>query len=195
MRILNLNSTDNILQDKVLVEKALEGEEKAFSGLFTKYKNTIYLLMMKMVDNVNDAEDLTFEAFAKAFKNIHHYSPEYAFSTWLHRIAYNNCIDFIRTNKGIPTVNKHDGEWEKIKSTEPDPEQRIIRIQRAILLRRITFRLKPNYRTLIELRYFREHSYEEIGEELDIPIGTVKAQLFRARNMLIKIIESGNVEL
>ena len=195
MRALNLNSADNILQDKALVEEALKGEEKAFSGLFSKYKDMIYSTMMKMVNNANDAEDLTFEAFAKAFKNIHLYSPGYAFSTWLYRIAHNNGVDFLRTNRGILVESKQDGEWETMKSSEPDPEQRLIRIQRAILLRRIVYRLRPNYRTLIELRYFRELSYEEIAGELGIPMGTAKAQLFRARAILVKLIESENVEL
>ena len=186
---------NNTLQDKALVKEALNGEEKAFSSLLSKYKNTIYSMMMKMVNNVNDAEDLTFEAFAKAFKNIHRYSPKYAFSTWLFKIAYNNCIDFIRNSKGTLDENKLNKEWEKIKSAEPDPEQRLIRIQRAVFLRHIVRGLNPSYRTLIDLRYFKEYSYEEIAEELGIPMGTVKAHLFRARNMLMKIIESENVEL
>ena len=192
---MNHESQNNIFQDKALVEAALKGEEKAFSGLFSKYKDTIYLQMLKMVNNKSDAEDLTFETFAKVFKNIHRYSTDYAFSTWLFKIAYNNCVDFLRTSKGIPFDNKEDGEWEKLKSAEPDPEQRLIRIQRAILLRRIVHNLKPSYRKLIELRYFRELSYEEISKELSTPIGTIKAQLFRARGLLMKLIESENFDL
>ena len=189
------HESQNISQDKILVEAAVNGEEKAFSNLFNKYKNTIYLQMLKMVNNMRDAEDLTFEAFAKAFRNIHRYSHDYAFSTWLFRIAYNNCVDFLRTIRGIATDNKEESEWEKLKSSEPDPEQRLIRIQRTILLRRIVHRLKPGYRNLIELRYFRELSYEEIAKELNTPIGTVKAQLFRARGLLVKLIETENEDL
>lgn len=191
---LNPKLTDKALQDVALVEAALKGEEKAFSGLLSKYRDAIYYMMLKMVSNKSDAEDLTIEAFGKAFKNIHRYSPEYAFSTWLFKIASNNCIDFLRKRKGEPVSLENGTDTNdpdprmKLKSADPDPEQRLIRIQKAILLRKIVYRLKPRYRTLIELRYFREYSYEEIAAELKLPLGTVKAQLFRAREMLFRMI-------
>jgi RNA polymerase sigma-70 factor (ECF subfamily) len=153
-------------------------------------------MLLKMVNNRNDAEDLTLEAFGKAFKNIHQYSPTYAFSTWLFKIASNNCIDFLRRKKGtyVAIDNNSDSvqnnETVRLKSKEPDPEEKLIRQQKAILLHRVVRRLKPRYRTLVELRYFREYSYEEIAKELELPLGTVKAQLFRAREMLFKMIDN-----
>src|SRR6056297_3766790 len=87
-------------QDYELVQLALRGDEKAFTRLLSRYKDAIYFMLLKMVNNRNDAEDLTLEAFGKAFKNIHQYSPTYAFSTWLFKIASNNCIDFLRRKKG-----------------------------------------------------------------------------------------------
>ena len=183
-----------------MVEAALRGEEKAFARLLSKYKDAIYYMLLKMVNNKSDAEDLTIEAFGKAFKNLHQYSPNYAFSTWLFKIASNNCIDFLRKRKGVlisiennPEGNENDPPV-KLKSIDPDPEQKMIRIQKAILLRKIVRRLKPRYRMLVELRYFREYSYEEIAKELKLPLGTVKAQLFRAREMLFKMIESTEME-
>jgi len=166
----------------------------------SRYKDAIYFMLLKMVNNKNDAEDLTIEAFGKAFKNLHQYSPNYAFSTWLFKIATNNCIDFLRKKKGVFVSienNQENGENDnpiKLKSGDPNPEEKLIRIQRAILMRRIVHRLKPRYRVLVELRYFREFSYEEIAKELNLPLGTVKAQLFRAREMLFKMIESTEID-
>lgn len=182
-------------QDFDLVQQALKGDEKAFARLLTRYKDSIYFMLLKMVNNRSDAEDLTLEAFGKAFKNLHQYSPTFAFSTWLFKIASNNCIDFLRKKKGV-LVSIENGdtndnsEQVKLKSNELNPEEKLIRMQKAILLRKVVRRLKPRYQTLVEFRYFRELSYEEIAKELNLPLGTVKAQLFRARGMLFKLIES-----
>jgi len=191
-----INLSEKARKDYELVQKALQGDEKAFTRLLARYKDAIYFMLLKMVNNRNDAEDLTLEAFGKAFKNIHQYSPTYAFSTWLFKIASNNCIDFLRRKKGtyVAIDNNSDStqnnESVRLKSKELDPEEKLIRQQKAILLHRIVRRLKPRYRTLVELRYFREYSYEEIAKELELPLGTVKAQLFRAREMLFKMIDN-----
>jgi RNA polymerase sigma-70 factor (ECF subfamily) len=192
----SLNLSEKALQDYELVQKALKGDEKAFARLLNRYKDTIYFMLLKMLNNRSDAEDLTLEAFGKAFKNLHQYSPTYAFSTWLFKIASNNCIDFLRKKKGITisleseTEQSELSETAKIKSKDLNPEERLIRKQKAILLHKVVRRLKPHYQNLVELRYFREYSYEEIAKELNLPLGTVKAQLFRARQMLFKLIES-----
>lgn len=191
-----LNLSEKALQDYELVQKALKGDEKAFARLLSRYKDTIYFMLLKMLNNRSDAEDLTLEAFGKAFKNLHQYSPTYAFSTWLFKIASNNCIDFLRKKKGIMISIENDNEQieinetSRIKSKDLNPEERLIRKQKAILLHKVVRRLKPHYQTLVELRYFKELSYEEIAKELNLPLGTVKAQLFRARQMLFKLIES-----
>lgn len=190
-----LKLSDKALQDYQLVKTALKGDEKAFARLLSRYKDAIYFMLLKMVNNRSDAEDLTLEAFGKAFKNLHQYSPTFAFSTWLFKIASNNCIDFLRKKKGVLiSIENNDqnenGEQLKLKSKELNPEEKLIRMQKAILLRKVVRRLKPRYQILVELRYFREFSYEEIAKELNLPLGTVKAQLFRSREMLFKMIES-----
>ena len=194
MEEYSLKLSDKALQDYELVKTALRGDEKAFARLLARYKDAIYFMLLKMVNNRSDAEDLTLEAFGKAFKNLHQYSPTYAFSTWLFKIASNNCIDFLRKKKGVFVTienNENDSpEVIKLPSKEPNPEEKLIRQQKAILLRKVVRRLKPRYQNLVELRYFREFSYEEIAKELNLPLGTVKAQLFRAREMLFKMIES-----
>jgi len=191
-----LKLSEKALQDYELVQKALQGDEKAFARLLSRYKDTIYFMLLKMLNNKSDAEDLTLEAFGKAFKNLHQYSPTYAFSTWLFKIASNNCIDFLRKKKGVLISIENDNEQlefsetAKLKSKDLNPEEKLIRKQKAILLHKVVRRLKPHYQTLVELRYFNELSYEEIARELHLPLGTVKAQLFRARQMLFKLIES-----
>ena len=191
----NLKLSEKARQDYELVRMAKNGDETAFARLLNRYKDAIYFMLLKMVNNRNDAEDLTLEAFGKAFKNLHQYSPTYAFSTWLFKIASNNCIDFLRKKKGsyIPIESDNQSENNeqiKLKSKELNPEEKLIRKQKAILLHKVVRRLKPRYRALVELRYFREFTYEEIAQELDLPLGTVKAQLFRAREMLFNLIEN-----
>jgi RNA polymerase sigma-70 factor (ECF subfamily) len=197
MEEYSIKLSDKALQDYELVKTALSGDEKAFARLLARYKDAIYFMLLKMVNNRSDAEDLTLEAFGKAFKNLHQYTPTYAFSTWLFKIASNNCIDFLRKKKGIylPIDNNENDSLEIIKlpAKEPNPEEKLIRQQKAILLRKVVRRLKPRYQNLVELRYFREFSYEEIAKELNLPLGTVKAQLFRAREMLFKMIESTEI--
>jgi RNA polymerase sigma factor (sigma-70 family) len=191
----NANLSEKARYDFDLVQSALEGDEDAFARLMAKYKDTIYFMLLKMVNNRSDAEDLTLEAFGKAFKNLYQYSPNYAFSTWLFKIASNNCIDFLRKKKGISITIETNGENAeadspaKIRSKENNPEESLIKKQQAVMMRNIVRKLKPRYQTLVEYRYFRELSYEEIASELKLPLGTVKAQLFRAREMLFKLLE------
>ena len=188
------NQSENARDDQALVRRALSGDEKAFARLMVKYKDSIYYMLLKMVKNKSDAEDLTLEAFGKVFANLGFYSPEYAFSTWLYRIATNNCIDFLRKQKGIHYSLDQSFDLEqdenafKLKSQIPDPEEKLILKQRGWMLHSFIEKLKPNYQTLIDMRYFKEYSYEEIAKELDLPLGTVKVQLFRARNMLYSLI-------
>ncbi len=187
-------------QDYALVRAALNGDEKAFAKLLARYKDTIYFMLLKMVNNKSDAEDLTLEAFGKAFNNLHQYSPHYAFSTWLFKIASNNCIDFLRKKRGIfipiepgSESSEADPQSIRLKSKDLNPEEKLIRKQKAVLLHKVVRRLKPRYQVLVDLRYFKEYSYEEVARELKLPLGTVKAQLFRARELLFKIIDATEI--
>ena len=177
--------------DLELVNKAKTGDQAAFGKLMSRYKESVYYMILKMVHNRDDADDLTMVAFSKAFHNLANYSADFAFSTWLFRIATNNCIDFIRKKKLQTTSidqssQTEDGESAPIavKDKSMTPEESIIKDQRAIKIREVIQTLSPKYKQLIELRYFEELSYEEIAEQLDLPLGTVKAQIFRAKDML-----------
>ncbi|MBN2480618.1 MAG: sigma-70 family RNA polymerase sigma factor [Bacteroidales bacterium] len=190
---INTNLSEKAKHDYMLVRRAIAGDQRAYAELMERYRDAIYYMLLKMVNNASDAEDLTIEAFGKAFKNITQYAPNYAFSTWLFKIATNNCIDFIRKKKANHvsldhTNEEHERATKDIQAPIPDPEETLINNQKMKLMRSLVSKLKPRYRKLIELRYFSELSYEEIAEELELPIGTVKAQLFRARELLFNIL-------
>lgn len=200
---LSPNLSDKAIKDYQLVRKAIDkADQKAYAELMSRYKDSIYFMLLKMVNNRDDADDLTIEAFGKAFKNIKQYTPDYAFSTWLFKIATNNCIDFIRKkkkqtlsiDKGIETDD--GGELLiDIKSDRLDPEENMMKKQKVLMMRDVVEKLKPRYKNLVELRYFQELSYEEIAEQLNLPLGTVKAQLFRAREFLYQIMKNSEHKL
>lgn len=196
------NLTEKAKKDYLLIKDALEnGNQKAYTQLMGLYRDSIYFLLLRIAGNPEDAEDLTLEAFSKAFKNLHQYTPEYAFSTWLFRIATNHSIDYIRNKKR--NVLNHNAN-EEFSSSESagmltadtgNPEETLLRSQKIKIMREVVEVLKPRYRKLIELRYFEEYSYEEIGAELNLPLGTVKAQLFRAREFLQNFMKNSMDEI
>ncbi|MGV8878331.1 MAG: RNA polymerase sigma factor [Sphingobacteriaceae bacterium] len=191
---VNDHFSANAKNDLRLVDRAKEGEQKAYAELMGRYKDSIYFMALKMVNNKDDAQDLTIETFAKAFKNLEKFRPEFAFSTWLFRIATNGCIDFIRKKK-LPTrsIDNNTDDFGndmpyQIKSDSLNPEELSIKNEKIKELKMIVDSLPQRYRILITLRYFDELSYNEIAEQLDLPLGTVKAQMFRARELLSNIL-------
>ncbi len=191
----NINPNSNLsakgAHDWKLIQSALKkGDQKAYAELMGRYKDTIFFMLLKMVKDKDDADDLTIEAFGKAFRNLGQYTPDFAFSTWLFKIATNNCIDFIRRKKDAVSLDRtyenSDGDEMSFepRSDSLNPEEKAIKKQKIEMMQSVVEKLQPRYRMLVELRYFQEKSYEEIASELDLPIGTVKAQLFRARELL-----------
>jgi RNA polymerase sigma-70 factor (ECF subfamily) len=180
------NFSDRASEDYELVQTALKNSSQAaYSTLMERYRDSIFHTMLKMVRNNEDAEDLTIEAFGKAFQKLPTYSPSYAFSTWLFKIATNNCIDFIRkqrmkiTSIDEPVKEDSDENFGRLlKANSLNPEESYMLEQRSRLLRNMMDKLKGGYRQMIEMRYFDEMSYQEISEKMNLPIGTVKAQLF-----------------
>ena len=192
----NQHLSERAKQDLELVEAARLGKQSAYADLMDRYRDSIYFMMLKMVRNADDADDLTIEAFGKAFSRLDQYSPSFAFSTWLYKIASNNSIDFIRKKRIQVTsmdsgYTNDDGERIQIdaRSNTMNPEETVIYGQKVLHMRMLVSKLKPRYRVLVEKRYFDELSYEEIAEELQLPLGTVKAQLFRARDFLANMME------
>ena len=183
--------------DLVLYNQALAGNQRAYAELLGRYRDAVFFLLLKMVHSKDDADDLTMEAFGKAFKRLNQYTPEYAFSTWLFKIATNNCIDFLRRKKNttIVSIDKPIEQEEgsdltrSLRADDLDPEEVMLQKQKSEMLHLVVDKLKPRYRVLVELRYFEELAYEEIAEKLNLPLGTVKAQLFRARDLLQNIMK------
>lgn len=180
----------------LVIRATQKKDQQAFAELMDRYKDSIYYMLLKMVQNNDDAEDLTLEAFGKAFNRLHQYTPNFAFSTWLFKIATNNCIDFLRKKKkNVLSIDNRvaneDGDdyMFEIKSEGLTPEQIAMNDQKIQLMRRYVKKLKPRYEILVEMRYFKEMSYEEISDKLQLPLGTVKAQLFRAREFLFNIMK------
>lgn len=177
-------------EDIMLIQKALAGEQQAFTELMCRYQQQIFNLMYKMVHSTEEAQDLVQEAFMKAFVSLSHFNYEFAFSTWLYKIASNNCIDHLRRKKlqtfsiDAPVVIKGEEYQYEIPDLTYYPDVEMIRKERSTLIREAIESLPEIYREVIQLRHAEELSYEKIAEILNIPVGTVKARLFRAREML-----------
>jgi len=194
----DVNLSEKAVYDYKLIREALDhGSQKAYAELLERYRDSVYFMLNKMVNNREDADDLTIEAFGKAFKRLSQYTPNFAFSTWLFKIASNNCIDFIRKKKMVTfsidkTYENEEGSEMSmnIKSDAISPEDSVMKKQKVQHMREVVDKLKPRYKMLVEMRYFEELSYEEISEKMDLPLGTVKAQLFRARELMANILKN-----
>ena len=195
MEINERGFSNKALEDFALIDKAvLEKDQSAYATLMKRYKKAVYFMILKMIRDADDAEDLTMEAFAKAFRNLERFKKDYTFSTWLFRIATNNTIDFIRKKKLKTmslnnTLSDDSGNSVNIDVEDDDnnPQDEFIKSQRIEMVRFFVDKLPAKYRKLVQLRYFDELSYEEIAQELDKPLGTVKAQLHRSRELLFEI--------
>lgn len=189
------NASESSLEDDVLVKKAKGGDEKAYKKLVEKYERALYFHILKMVKDREQVEDLVQEAFVKAFDNLNTYSTNYAFSTWLYRIATNNTIDYLRKKK-LKTLSidkpmkTKDGEMEmQLPDESASTDRDIIKKQRKEIVQHAIDDLPKKYRKVIQLRHMEEKSYKEISDILEKPLGTVKAHIFRARELLYKALK------
>ena len=178
-----------------------KGSRKAYADLMASYREPLYMLLLRMTHNTTTASDLTVETFSKAFLQLHRYSPTGTFSSWLFSIGVNTYIDYLRKRK-LETVSINSitrtGEGDfieyQIPSNQPNPEEMMIRMQRDAALKEVVNQLKEPYRQIIQLRYYEDLSYEDIAEQLKIPIGTVKVRLNRAKALLSSIVkERGDI--
>jgi RNA polymerase sigma-70 factor, ECF subfamily len=179
------------LEIKLLVEKAIKGDQSAFTSLLHIHWNEVYGFMLKRTENETDAEDITIETFSKAFDKISTYNPEYQFNTWLIAIAKNVHIDMIRKKKSnlfVDISNEEDQEAYNIADSSPTAEDNIITEQNLSRLLQFIKELKPHYQEVIQLRYFQELSYAEISNILEEPLSNVKIKLLRAKKLLAEII-------
>ena len=181
-------------QDRAVVSRALEGDEAAYTELVDKYQRALSRHVAKMIRDKKEVEDLVQESFIKAFSALDTYSPKYAFSTWLYRIATNHTIDYLRKLKlRTFSIDKplktREGEMEyQLPDTTYRPDRHIVTDQRKALIQEAIDALPPKYHRVIVLRHQQEKAYQEIADELDLPLGTVKAHIFRARELLNKYL-------
>jgi len=185
-----------ILSDQQLVTLAGDGDSQAFEALFNRYKDAIYKLYLQRTGgNADDADDLLQETFIKVFLNLGKYDTSFTFGQWVYTIARNTFIDYVRKRRddlSIDVLPAGGGQITPV-AQEATPEERYINRQQGKQLEAHLSRMTPRYRQLIELRFFKEYSYEEIASELGLPMGTVKTQIHRAREQLCKFITDSDI--
>lgn len=188
MASIGLKRTD--LTDLQLVERAMGGDQSAFFSLLQRYKDALNAHVLKYVPVAADAEDICQRSFEKAFVNIAKFNSTYAFSTWLYNIARNEAIDHIRRSKSsISSISISDDNTSVELLTLDTPEEQFIVDQAVNKLNECVSKLSDRYRTVAELRFIKDYSYEDISEELDMPMGTVKTRINRARKALVGMLE------
>ena len=179
------------LDDSSLVELALQRDQGAFALLLEKYRSSLMAHVLKYVSVVEDAEDICQRSFEKAFMNIDRYNAQYAFSTWLYNIAQNEAIDHIRRSRtsinSVPISEEHEA-LDVLAGTTPE-EEFIIDQAVSNLLSGIQS-LRESSRQVAELRFIKDYAYEDIARELNLPLGTVKTRINRARKQLEKHLEA-----
>ena len=179
------------LTDGELIEKAIGGREDGFEELVRRYQRPITAYVYRMLNNYDASLDVTQEVFIKVYNSLERYSSDYKFSTWLYRIAHNAAIDFMRKNsvsqQSIEAENS-DGTYQlQIESPNPSPEQEREQSEWRREIESVVKCLPTVYRELILLRHAQDLSYDEIAEITNLPLGTVKNRLFRAREMMREI--------
>ena len=181
-------------QDRTFVEQALEGKQEAYRALLEKYQGPLSRHIGKMVRDKKMVEDLVQESFIKAFDALESYSPKYAFSTWLYKIASNHTIDYLRKKKldkfsiDAPLSTREGDMSYELPDATYRPDRHIVEDQRHELIQNAIDALPPKYHRVIVLRHQEEMAYQDIADELDLPLGTVKAHIFRARELLNKYL-------
>ena len=192
---MDINIPDRRKKEYLLVKAAQRGDQQAFQELYQMYYNSIFFTINRMVKNNQDAEDITIEAFTKAFKNIQYYTPTHAFLTWLSKIAINHAIDFLRKNKNSNITYsmdvahpQADDQNATLKYTleieDQDPEDLFIKNETQELLIKFIEKLPPDYAEILKMRIVEDLAYKEIAKILKLPLGTVKARLHRGKELL-----------
>jgi RNA polymerase sigma-70 factor (ECF subfamily) len=178
-------------EDKDLIERCLRGDERAFEDLLCRYRNSVFSICLRMVRNWSSAEDIAQEVFIKVFSALDRYDPSYQFSSWLNRITSNLCIDFLRREKDRtisldqPIGGEDDDLLIQIPTSTAGPDREAESKEMMVVLEEALNSLPEHYRIIVILRHQEQLSYEEISDTLGIPLGTVKARIHRARNMIV----------
>lgn len=182
--------------DFIAVRQVLDGNKSAFQFLQNRHSKIVASLIRKMIKNEDDVDDLVQETFIKAYNALNTFQFEYTFSAWLYRIASNNCIDFLR-KKRFPTISldkpiqsDDDDLYIEIEDSTTYADTDLMKDERMQVLHNAIDSLPENYRQIIKLRHEDELDYTDIAKKLDLPLGTVKAHLFRARKILYTALKN-----
>ncbi len=175
------------IDDKELIRKTLNGDSKAYGTLFERHKGYMLVMLKSRSNDTELCSDIVQEAFIKAYQNLGSYNEQYSFGAWITRIAQNLLIDHNRKEQVRP---RQSTEKVDIPSLSPTPEESLMGYESNKKLYSVLGELSEQYRKIIELRFWRDMSYEQIGIELSLPIGTVKTQIHRARKTFIELLKS-----
>ncbi len=179
-----------IADDAALVEAALQGDHQAFESLTTRYREAIYRLMVARTGSQHDADDLIQETLIKVFVNLHRYSTDYTFGQWIYTIARNTLIDQQRRRHDDFSL---DDRYSISDVKNPSPEQCVINNQDRNLIESSIERLSATHAQLFRMRFLDEYSYEEIAEKLNMPLGSVKTNIHRARTKICNYLLEGDI--
>jgi RNA polymerase sigma factor (sigma-70 family) len=184
-----IKSPESQEEDFAAVRRVLAGDNGGFEVLQKKYNRIITSLIRRMIRNEEDVRDLTQDTFIKAYNAISSFQFGYSFSSWIYKIASNTCIDFLRKKRlaevSLSQKTNSDEEYEiEIEDKDYMPDISLMTDEKLKALRDAIEKLPDNYKEIIKLRHEKEMDYADIAETLDIPLGTVKAHLFRARKQL-----------
>lgn len=191
-RIKDIKSQESQQEDFDAIRRAIDGESGAYTFLQKKYKKIVLTLIRRMIKDEDDVDDLVQETFIKAFSALNTFQYGYSFSSWIYRIASNNCIDFLRKKRFtmVSISSQYDDSDEdheiEIKDNSYQPDINLMNDEKKQLLLDAIEKLPENYREIIKMRHEEDMDYKEISDKLNLPLGTVKAHLFRARKILFE---------
>jgi RNA polymerase sigma-70 factor (ECF subfamily) len=185
--------------DLIIIRSVLSGDSSQFALLWQKYNKQIFANVLKLVRSIDDADDIVQDTFLKAFNALHSYNQTFPFPAWLYKIASNTCIDYFRRKRirpiSIEYINRDGGDIYDIIPDKSIPiDDNIINNETKEELLKAVEQLPLRYKQCIQLRHFEELSYEEISLKMNLPLGTVKITLFRARKMLLSMLSNKDLK-
>jgi len=183
------------LLDTRLVKLARKGDQHAFAEIVSLYKDKLYQLAYRMTGNRQEAEDVVQETFLRVYKNLDQFDDKQKFSTWIYRIATNQCIDRLRKKRKVYSLDAESSEhegldgYDMMPSDNRTPESELLLSETQILVQKALETLPPKYKSVMILRYMQDLSLQEIAEVLDMPVTTVKTRVHRGREFMRKRLE------
>jgi len=178
--------------DGSLVLRILAGESDVYSTLVASYQFSVFNVCYRLLGDSKDAEDIAQDSFIRAFQRLETFDINRPFGPWIRRIATNLCINFLKRRHWQGDIELNDESDYRVMSKSINPEIALENSEKRDLIRLVLLDLSPNYRIAIELRHFQDMTYEEMANHLNLPLNTVKSNLFRARKKLLEIMKEAS---